>query len=238
MQPKLLRALQEGEIQRVGSDALRRVDVRLLAATNRDLAAEVRDGRFRADLYHRLNVYPLRVPPLRERRDDIALLAGYFCDLARRRLGRRPGAPERRRRSTPCVAYDWPGNVRELENVLSRVTLRAAAAVPRGATVVIDAAPSRHRLRRRRGARPSSMPARRLRAPISLRDATLAFQRDRIRRALVAARRQLGRRRPRARHAPQQPAPSRQPPWPSLTASGARNGEARPAATCGTMAPI
>ena len=147
IQPKLLRALQQGEIQRVGSDTPRRVDVRLLAATNRDFDAEVRAGRFRADLFHRLNVYPLRVPPLRERREDIALLAGFFCDVTRRRLGVGPV------RLAPAAldalrAYDWPGNVRELENVLSRVTLKAAAAVPRGDSVVIEAA-QRERCARR-----------------------------------------------------------------------------------------
>ena len=87
IQPKLLRALQAGEIQRVGSDKLLHVDVRIIAATNRDLAGEVAAGRFRADLFHRLSVYPIRVPPLRERRDDISLLAGYFLDEARLRLG-------------------------------------------------------------------------------------------------------------------------------------------------------
>ena len=113
LQPKLLRALQQGEIQRVGSDRPVRVDVRLLAATNRDLAEAVRTGTFRADLYHRLNVYPIAVPPLRARRDDIPILAGHFCEVLRARLGTGPV------RLHPDVAaalgaYDWPGNVREL----------------------------------------------------------------------------------------------------------------------------
>ena len=90
VQPKLLRAIQHGEIQRVGSDQVISADVRLVAATNRDLQHEVEAGKFRADLFHRLNVYPLRVPPLRERADDIPLLAGHFCDLSRRRLGLGP----------------------------------------------------------------------------------------------------------------------------------------------------
>ncbi|HOX42387.1 MAG TPA: nitric oxide reductase transcriptional regulator NorR [Myxococcota bacterium] len=139
VQPKLLRALQAGEIQRVGADRPLRVDVRLLAATNRDLAAEVQAGRFRADLYHRLHVYPLAVPPLRARRGDIALLAGYFCDLSRRRLGLGPV-----RLDAGALAalerYAWPGNVRELEHVVSRVVLRASAGVPRGQAIILQAA--------------------------------------------------------------------------------------------------
>jgi anaerobic nitric oxide reductase transcription regulator len=125
LQPKLLRALQQGEIQRVGSDRVHRVDVRVIAATNRELEREVAAGRFRADLYHRLAVFPLRVPPLRERREDIAALAAHFADVNRRRLGL--GAV---RLSTAVLAefaaFDWPGNVRELENVISRAILRAA----------------------------------------------------------------------------------------------------------------
>lgn len=136
MQPKLLRALQEGEIQRVGSDRMLRVNVRVVAATNRDLVSEVEAGRFRADLFHRLNMYPIRVPPLRERRSDIPLLAGYFLDLYRRRLGSGPvrlTEPARR----ALLAADWPGNVRELDHVLGRAVLRAGAATERGAPVLI-----------------------------------------------------------------------------------------------------
>jgi anaerobic nitric oxide reductase transcription regulator len=135
LQPKLLRALQQGEIQRVGEDLVRRVDVRILAATNRDLEKEVEEGRFRADLYHRLAVYPLRVPPLRERREDIPLLAAHFLDLSRRRLGSGPLrlSPEARE---ALVAASWPGNVRELENVLSRAVLKATAGTTREAVIV------------------------------------------------------------------------------------------------------
>ena len=139
LQPKLLRALQQGEIQRIGSDRPHRVNVRVIAATNRDLVAEVERGRFRADLYHRLAVYPIRVPALRERREDIPLLATHFADAARRRLGLGPlrlGDEVR----AQLAAADWPGNVRELENVVSRAVLRAAAGKPRGAAIVVGLA--------------------------------------------------------------------------------------------------
>lgn len=126
VQPKMLRAIQEGEIQHVGSNRTQRVDVRLLVATNRDLQREVREGRFREDLYHRLNVYPLSVPPLRERKEDIAPLAAHFCGQIARRLGIRP--PVLKPDSLAVLErYEWPGNVRELENVLSRAILKASA---------------------------------------------------------------------------------------------------------------
>jgi anaerobic nitric oxide reductase transcription regulator len=139
VQPILLRALQVGEIQRVGADSPLHVDVRVIAATNRDLRAEVASGRFRSDLYHRLNVYPIQVAPLRDRRSDIPLLAGFFCDLVRRRVGLGPVrlTPEARER---LQRYAWPGNVRELENVISRTALRAAAQVPRGEPVILTGA--------------------------------------------------------------------------------------------------
>jgi anaerobic nitric oxide reductase transcription regulator len=124
IQAKLLRALDNGEIQRVGSDRQHQVDVRLITATNRDLEEEVRAGRFRADLYHRLNVYPLRVPPLRERGDDILLLTGYFLERCRRQLGLR-GVRTRSGTRRWLTKYSWPGNVRELEHSLSRGIIRA-----------------------------------------------------------------------------------------------------------------
>lgn len=125
VQAKLLRVIQEGEIQRLGSEKTGRVDVRLLAATNRDLETEVTAGRFRADLYHRLNVYPIRVPPLRERKEDIPLLAGFFTDKARRKLGITAAriSPEALQL---LGRYSWPGNVRELENIISRAVLKAS----------------------------------------------------------------------------------------------------------------
>jgi len=137
IQPKLLRALQSGEIQRVGSDKLLRVNVRIIAATNRDLPDEVTAGRFRADLYHRLSVYPIPVPPLREHREDISLLAGFFLDEARLRLGLgriRLTASAR----AALDAADWPGNVRELEHTILRGALRASGG-RRRELVVIDA---------------------------------------------------------------------------------------------------
>lgn len=124
VQAKLLRALQNGEIQRLGEDTPRQVNVRVIAATNRDLRDTVRHGGFRADLYHRLSVYPVPIPPLRERGNDILLLAGYFLELNRARLGMRslrlsPTAEE------ALFRYSWPGNVRELEHVISRAALKA-----------------------------------------------------------------------------------------------------------------
>ncbi|NRQ42096.1 nitric oxide reductase transcriptional regulator NorR [Rheinheimera sp. YQF-2] len=124
VQAKLLRVLQNGEIQRLGSDKTRQVNVRLVAATNRDLKQQVKSGEFRADLYHRLSVYPLPIPPLRERRDDIPLLAGHFLELNRSRLGLRALrlAPDA---ELALLSYDWPGNVRELEHVISRAAIKA-----------------------------------------------------------------------------------------------------------------
>ncbi|RJG14585.1 nitric oxide reductase transcriptional regulator NorR [Pseudomonas cavernicola] len=129
IQAKLLRVLQSGHLQRVGSDREHQVNVRVLAATNRDLAEEVRVGRFRADLYHRLSVYPLRVPPLRERGRDVILLAGYFLEENRPRLGLRSLrlAPDA---LAALVGYQWPGNVRELEHLIGRASLKALAACP------------------------------------------------------------------------------------------------------------
>ena len=135
LQPKLLRVLQTGEVQRVGADTTVRVDARVIAATNRDLPAEVEAGRFRADLYHRLNVYPLHIPPLRERPADIDLLCGYFLDNGRVRLGLGPVRINAEARAA-LHAYDWPGNVRELEHALLRASLRAADG-RRGEPVVI-----------------------------------------------------------------------------------------------------
>ena len=118
-QVSLLRVLQEGVIERIGGCGPIAVDVRLITATNRDLAADVRAGDFRADLFYRLNVFPITVPPLRERPDDIPLLVEYFVD----RYGRQAGKRIRRinkRTLAQLQAYPWPGNVRELQNVVER----------------------------------------------------------------------------------------------------------------------
>jgi len=129
VQAKLLRVLQSGQLQRLGSDREHHVDVRVLAATNRDLAAEVRAGRFRADLYHRLSAYPLTVPPLRERGRDVLLLAGGFLEENRVRLGLR-GVRLAVDAQQALLQQPWPGNVRELEHLLGRAALRALAQQP------------------------------------------------------------------------------------------------------------
>jgi len=124
LQPKLLRVLQEGEFEPVGGSRTRQVDVRVVAATNRNLRDETQNGTFREDLYYRLNVFPVQVPPLRERGADIGLLASVFAERHARKLGRTivPLTPECIRR---LQAYRWPGNVRELENVIERAVIVA-----------------------------------------------------------------------------------------------------------------
>ncbi|MFJ2986806.1 nitric oxide reductase transcriptional regulator NorR [Collimonas sp. NPDC087041] len=129
VQAKLLRVLQSGQLQRVGSDEERVVNVRVIAATNRDLNEEVRFGRYRADFYHRLSVYPIAVPPLRERGHDALLLSGFFLEENRARLGLlslrlASDAQE------ALLAYTWPGNIRELEHLIGRSALRALARHP------------------------------------------------------------------------------------------------------------
>jgi formate hydrogenlyase transcriptional activator len=122
LQPKLLRVLQEQEFERLGNTRTIRVDVRLVAATNRDLAQLVADGRFRSDLYYRLNVFPLSLPPLRERSEDIPRLVRHFTQRFARRMGRRietiPSAV-----MEALVCYTWPGNIRELQNVIERAVI-------------------------------------------------------------------------------------------------------------------
>jgi transcriptional regulator with GAF, ATPase, and Fis domain len=124
MQAKLLRVLQEQEVERVGETKARKIDVRVLAATNRNLAAEVEAGRFRQDLFYRLSVFPIENPPLRERREDIPTLAEHFIQAAAKRMNRRPPkftAAAARQLS----ARDWPGNVRELQNAVERAVILA-----------------------------------------------------------------------------------------------------------------
>ncbi|HJX28805.1 MAG TPA: sigma 54-interacting transcriptional regulator, partial [Thermoanaerobaculia bacterium] len=119
LQAKLLRFLQERQIERVGSTRPIQVDVRLVAATNRELEKAIREGTFREDLYYRLNVITLHLPPLRERREDVPLLASHFAALTSRRLGRPVAGftPEAR---ACLMRYNWPGNVRELSNAVER----------------------------------------------------------------------------------------------------------------------
>jgi Nif-specific regulatory protein len=119
LQAKLLRALQEREVRPVGGTRARRVDVRVIAATNRDLSGEIAQGRFRADLYWRLAVFPIRVPPLRERREDVLALARHFLAHHGAREGR-PGCRLSREAEELLLAHHWPGNVRELENEILR----------------------------------------------------------------------------------------------------------------------
>jgi len=120
VQAKLLRVLQEGEIQPIGTSRIERVDVRVIACTNRDLAAEARRGRFRMDLYYRLAVVELIVPPLREHREDIPELAAHFADRYARRFGNHDVRLSPALIEALCVG-DWPGNVRELENTIARI---------------------------------------------------------------------------------------------------------------------
>jgi len=122
LQSKLLRVLQEGEFEPVGSAQTRKVDARVIAATNRDLEQAVRDGKFREDLYYRLNVFPIQLPALRERREDIGILAAAFAGKFAQRMGRNlePLSDECLRR---LQAYGWPGNVRELQNIIERAVI-------------------------------------------------------------------------------------------------------------------
>jgi Nif-specific regulatory protein len=123
LQSKLLRVLQEGEIRAVGATQEKRVDVRIVAATNRNLDQEVAQGRFREDLYYRLKVFPIRVPPLRERREDVALLAEHFLIRYGSELGKSVAGYSQQAMEL-LQAYDWPGNVRELQNEVQRLVIQ------------------------------------------------------------------------------------------------------------------
>ena len=122
LQPKLLRLLQERTYERVGSSCTRKVDVRLVAATNRNLEEMVFENRFRSDLYYRLNVFPIRVPPLRERREDIPLLVHHFIKMYARQMGKRIGTVPEPTMQT-LMGWHWPGNIRELQNVIERAVI-------------------------------------------------------------------------------------------------------------------
>lgn len=144
LQPKLLRALQERAYERVGSARTRNVDVRLVAATNRDLEQMMAEKQFRSDLYYRLNVFPIHIPPLRERREDIPLLVRYFTQKYARRMGKHietvPAATMQK-----LMRWHWPGNVRELENLIERSVILTssktlAISLPQKMNGAIDAA--------------------------------------------------------------------------------------------------
>ncbi|TWU00273.1 Formate hydrogenlyase transcriptional activator [Botrimarina colliarenosi] len=172
LQSKLLRVLQEGEIERIGEERTRKVDVRVIAATNRDLREESRQRRFREDLYYRLSVFPILLPALRERREDIAPLAEHFLRQAAQRLGVDPP------RLTKSIAqrlerYDWPGNVRELQHVIERALI-----LSRGRPLQIDL----------ENTSPSAAPASTPDETEVLTDAQVRdFEQTNLRRALEAA---------------------------------------------------
>jgi anaerobic nitric oxide reductase transcription regulator len=195
IQAKLLRTLQNGEIQRIGSDRQIRVDVRVIAATNRNLQQEVAKGLFRPDLYHRLAVYPMHVPPLRERGKDVLLLAGTFLEKNQQHLGIKKIRLDMNAKK-PLLDYHWPGNIRELEHLLSRAALKSATQEHRQAGVLtisaacLDiAADTAAGLPGRQPSTPvdtgidaSTTPS----APVNLKDAIDAFQRRLIERQLAA----------------------------------------------------
>jgi transcriptional regulator with GAF, ATPase, and Fis domain len=149
LQGKLLRVLQESEFERVGDDITRSVDVRVIVATNRNLEQSIVDGEFREDLFYRLSVFPVEVPPLRERGEDIVQLAQHFLEQTCKDFGRET-LTLTRTQAANLRSYDWPGNVRELKNVIERAVILSAGKVlrldvsmpafrPNGTTVVVDA---------------------------------------------------------------------------------------------------
>jgi len=140
LQPKLLRVLQEQEFERLGGTQTHRVDVRVLAATNRDLEEMVACGRFRADLYYRLNVFPVLVPPLRERREDVPALVTHFVETCSRKMGK-PIERLADEAMAALTAYDWPGNVRELQNVIERALIMTSGGTLATDPAFLEAAP-------------------------------------------------------------------------------------------------
>jgi len=151
LQPKLLRVLQEQEFERLGSTRTHQVDVRLVAATNRNLMEMANRGEFRSDLYYRLNVFPVLLPPLRERREDIPALVAHFVEIYGRRMGRQIEhiPPET---MSALVSYDWPGNIRELQNLMERsVILSNDGVLPNSlstaVTVAVKSSPTATTLR-------------------------------------------------------------------------------------------
>ena len=177
VQAKLLRALELGETQRLGSNSVRRVDLRIVAATNRDLLAEVRAGRFREDLYYRLHVVPIELPSLRARRDDIPRLVEHFVDREAVRLGRQVRAVAAEM-LVALQAYDWPGNVRELRNVIERAMVLGDGDVLRLPAPLVASGP---------GAALAGIDALRSPEPMSLADEVRQLKVRLIRAALATA---------------------------------------------------
>jgi DNA-binding NtrC family response regulator len=172
IQAKLLRVLQEREFEPLGAERTQKVDVRVIAATNRDLKQMVADGKFQEDLYYRLNVIPIEIPPLRERREDIAVLVEHFVDKHRQRTGKRIDRLEDDVVQA-LARYDWPGNVRELENTIERAVVLATGPVISASAISLLGATS---------APPSGLPSLRLHQNIEW------VERETIRRALEQSR--------------------------------------------------
>lgn len=177
LQAKLLRVLQYGDLQRVGEDKALTVDVRIIAATNMDMRKAVIEGRFRADLFHRLSVFPLFVPSLNERRDDIVLLAGYFCEQCRMKFGLISVALSAAA-STLLETAEWPGNVRELEHAIYRAVVIAQADSPTGEVILF---PQHFSLENQKPAQPVATESVSTLPVMSLNEATRHFQHDYIR---------------------------------------------------------
>jgi transcriptional regulator with GAF, ATPase, and Fis domain len=175
MQAKLLRVLQEQEIERVGETRLRKVNVRIVAASNRDLKKEVEAGRFRQDLFYRLSVFPVEVPPLRERRDDVPLLALHFARAAATRMNR-PAPRLTRAQAEQLAAHNWPGNVRELQNAVER------------AVILSQSGPLRFELAAVKPAEPPQPRSPGTETVILTRDALKHYERE----SIIAALRQCG----------------------------------------------
>jgi len=138
LQPKLLRVLQEKEFERLGSGKTHRIDVRLVAATHRHLTNMVARNQFRSDLYYRLNVFPIVLPPLRERREDIPLLVSHFVEVFARRMGKRISSSPTETLDA-FTSYSWPGNVRELQNLIERAVILSDKGVLANPFATLDA---------------------------------------------------------------------------------------------------
>jgi transcriptional regulator with GAF, ATPase, and Fis domain len=175
MQAKLLRVLQEQEIERLGDTRTRKINVRIIAATNRDLRKEVEAGRFRQDLFYRLSVFPIEIPPLRERRGDIAPLAAHFVKHAARRMNR-PTPRFTQATLSQLSAHDWAGNVRELQNAVER------------AVILSQGGPLRFELAEPRSEAPAAVPRVMVASAILTRDELKSQERE----SIVAALKQTG----------------------------------------------